>query len=107
MSYYGLIKRSLQLGKHVLTEKPFAMTVAEGEDLVQSADGMGRQLAIVHNFQFARSTLRLLDDLDAGRLGEITAVNAVQLSNPRRRLPSWYKSCRSGSFTTRARISYI
>ena len=41
-------------GKHVLTEKPFAMTVAEGQELVALSRANGAALAIVHNFQFAR-----------------------------------------------------
>src|SRR5262245_53902146 len=30
MSHYSVIRQGLELGKHVLTEKPFTMTVAEG-----------------------------------------------------------------------------
>ena len=37
-SHYELIKEGLELGKHVLTEKPFTMQVAEGEELVQIAE---------------------------------------------------------------------
>jgi len=98
MNHYPIIKRALEIGKHVLTEKPFAMTVAEGEDLVLTARTVGRHLAIVHNFQFTRSTMRLLADLDSGNLGDITAVNAVQFSNPRRRLPPWYDELPLGLF---------
>jgi predicted dehydrogenase len=82
----------------VLTEKPFTVTVAEGEDLVTLAGASDRRLAIVHNFQFARSTRALLSDLEAGRLGEVTALNAVQFGNPRRRLPVWYEELPLGLF---------
>jgi len=98
MSHYEIINDALALGKHVLTEKPFVMSVDEGERLVRLAEAAGRRLAIVHNFQFARSTNRLVADLAANRLGEITAVSAIQFSNPRRRLPVWYDSLPLGLF---------
>jgi predicted dehydrogenase len=89
MSHYSIIRQSLELGKHVLTEKPFTMTVAEGEELVRLAGARRLELAIVHNFQFARSTKLLLSDIARGKLGKLRSINAVQFSNPRRRLPVW------------------
>jgi predicted dehydrogenase len=91
MSHYSLIRQALELGKHVLTEKPFTMTVAEGEELVELARAKNLRLGIVHNFQFARATKRLLRDIANGVFGWLRAISAVQLSNPRRRLPSWYE----------------
>jgi len=90
MSHRSIIRQALELGKHVLTEKPFTMTVAEGEELVRLANAKDLRLAIVHNFQFARSTKLLLHEIAKGRLGAVRAVNAVQFGNPRRRLPIWY-----------------
>ena len=90
MSHYSIIRQALALGKHVLTEKPFTMTVAEGKELVELAEGRDLRLAIVHNFQFARSTKLLLRDISRGTIGAVRAVNAVQFGNPDRRLPLWY-----------------
>src|SRR5262249_13148775 len=42
MAHHALIREALARGKHVLTEKPFTMTVAEGEDLVRVAADAGR-----------------------------------------------------------------
>ena len=98
MAHHALVRQALSHGKHVLTEKPFAMTVAQGEDMVAAASSRGRQLAIVHNFQFARSTLRLQADIAAGALGAITGIDAVQFGNPGRRLPDWYETLPLGLF---------
>lgn len=91
MSHYPVLRQAIELGKHVLTEKPFTMTVAEGEELVTLAKARGLQLAIVHNFQFARATKLLQRDIRKGLLGTLRSVKAVQFGNPRRRLPSWYE----------------
>jgi predicted dehydrogenase len=98
MAHHALVHEALALGKHVLTEKPFTMSVAEGEELVAAAAAADRRLAIVHNFQFARSTLRLKAEIAAGALGKITGIDAVQFGNPGRRLPDWYEELPLGLF---------
>jgi scyllo-inositol 2-dehydrogenase (NADP+) len=97
-AHAALIDEALSLGRHVLTEKPFVMTPAEGERLVALARDRQLVLAVVHNFQFARSTRRLLADLHAQRFGELRFVHARQLGNPRRRLPIWYDELPLGLF---------
>src|SRR5690242_17558111 len=97
-SHFPLVSGALARGLHVLTEKPFAMQPGEGESMVRAAADSGRVLAITHNFQFSRSALRLAKDIDSGRLGRIRRIHAVQLSNPRRRLPTWYESLPAGLF---------
>jgi len=97
-AHAALIREALSLGKHVLTEKPFVMTPAEGEALVALARERRRVLAVVHNFQFARSTRRLLAELHAGRFGALRFLHARQLGNPLRRLPAWYDELPLGLF---------
>jgi len=97
-SHYALIKEALELGKHVLTEKPFTMTVAEGEELVALAESKKLTLCIVHNFQFSNGAKKLDRDLEDGKLGPLTSVIAIQYSNPRRRLPKWYQDLPLGLF---------
>lgn len=97
-THYAVIRSAIEAGKHVLTEKPFAMTVEEGEALVGLAVRQSRVLGIVHNFQFANSTRRLLADIESGRLGAIRAVIARQYGNPDRRLPTWYEQIPLGLF---------
>jgi predicted dehydrogenase len=97
-AHAAIIEAALKSGKHVLTEKPFVMTVDDGERLLRLARAQGRQLAIVHNFQFARSFKRLLADIDQNFLGKVRTIQAIQLSNPRRRLPEWYEALPGGLF---------
>ncbi len=97
-SHGALVREALELGRHVITEKPFAMQVAEGEAMVALARARGRTLAVVHNFQFARSTQRLLEDLRAQSYGGIRFVHAQQLGNPARRLPAWHEELPLGLF---------
>ena len=97
-SHFSLISEALELGKHVLTEKPFTLSRDDSDMLLKRRDAAGRTLAIVHNFQFARSTRRLLSDISRGKLGEISSISAIQLGNPKRRLPEWYEDLPLGLF---------
>jgi len=94
----ALIREALELGRHVLTEKPFVLDAREGAELVELARAKRLVLAVVHNFQFARSTRRLAEDLAAGRYGTLRFVHARQLGNPLRRLPSWHEELPLGLF---------
>jgi predicted dehydrogenase len=97
-SHHAVIDDALRAGKAVLTEKPFTMTVEEGEQLRVLARERGRPLCVVHNFQFARSVAKLQRWIAAGRLGTPRGLWAVQLSNPRRRLPTWFDELPLGLF---------
>jgi len=89
---------ALRRGKHVLQEKPTGVSVAEGEQIRRAAGESGRVFGIVHNFQFARSTMRLQRLLDQGRLGDVLSINAFQASSPLRRLPEWSEELPLGLF---------
>jgi scyllo-inositol 2-dehydrogenase (NADP+) len=88
----------IERGLHVLCEKPMATCVADAEAMVACAERHQRVLHVVHNFQFATAMVRARSLLERGELGELTAVYALQLSNPSRRLPHWYPSLPGGLF---------
>jgi scyllo-inositol 2-dehydrogenase (NADP+) len=97
-AHHRVIRSALDAGKHVLTEKPFTMTLEEGEELATLARERGLVLAVVHNFQFARSVRRVRKWMAEGKLGRVRAIWALQLSNPARRLPTWFDELPGGLF---------
>lgn len=98
MGHYETATASLRRGKHVLVEKPLCLTVSEGEALIETAGRQRRVLTVVHNFQFARSVQAALRQLQSGCWGRVTGLHGLQLSNERRRLPSWYEELPGGLF---------
>lgn len=94
-SHARLLAEARNLGYHVLTEKPFTLDFQDAELAAAPGD---KVIAVMHNFQFARSAERLWSDLATGRLGAIRSVSAVQLSNKARRLPDWYEGLPLGLF---------
>lgn len=98
LNHFALARKMLLAGKHVLMEKPLTITPDESRELINIAKRAGVTLSVVHNFQFARSTLKLQKMINDGVLGEVEGIEAMQLSNPRRRLPVWYEQLPFGLF---------
>jgi len=66
----------LEAGKHVLCEKPMAMTVAEAEQMIEAGERTGRKLMIGHMWRFDREILWLRDLVASGALGRIFKVKS-------------------------------
>lgn len=97
-THHAVVTALLERGLHVLCEKPLAMTPAEAAAMIGLAEARGRVLTVVHNFQFSQGMMRVRALIESGALGDLVSVYAVQLSNPRRRLPAWYRSLPGGLF---------
>lgn len=92
-SHRDITVAALTHGAHVFVEKPMAMSPTQAREMVDAATTMGRLLCVSHNFRFSRAGLRA-DELLAG--DTIEYVNGLQLSSPRRRLPTWYRGLPGG-----------
>lgn len=58
-------------GKHIFTEKPFALNRADAEHAVAAAEDAGIRLGLGHNQRYAAAQTRIKEMIDAGELGEI------------------------------------
>jgi predicted dehydrogenase len=67
---------ALEAGKHVVCEKPLAMTAKETAEIVQLAAKRAKQIfAVNYNVRFYPAVLQMRADVAAGRLGKIIHVN--------------------------------
>jgi predicted dehydrogenase len=73
-SHAELARRALLADKHVLVEKPMAMTAAEAEELVALAEERGRVLMPGHLLLYHPGVAKLRELVLAGELGEILYV---------------------------------
>ena len=69
-----LARRALQAGKHVLVEKPPAMTGAEIDELVALAEERGLVLMPGHLLLYHPGVQKLKELVDSGELGEVLCV---------------------------------
>jgi predicted dehydrogenase len=73
-THYELAKKALEAGKHVLVEKPPAMTAAEMDELVALASGADLVLMPGHLLLYHPGVLKLKELIDAGELGDVLCV---------------------------------
>ena len=73
-THYELAKKALEAGKHVLVEKPPAMTAAEMDELVALASGRDLVLMPGHLLLYHPGVIKLKELIDAGELGDVLCV---------------------------------
>ena len=64
-------KQSLKAGKHVVVEKPMALSLAEADSVIKTAQESGKRLFVHHNYRFYPEFLQLKDVVDSGLLGRV------------------------------------
>ena len=69
---------ALQSGRHVVSEKPMATSLAEAEGMVAARDASGRLLSVFHNWRFRPELQKVLAVVRSGVLGRILQVRLVQ-----------------------------
>jgi xylose dehydrogenase (NAD/NADP) len=76
-----LTLRALAAGKHVLCEKPFALTAAEGEAMDEAARERGLVLMEAFMYRFHPQIERALDLVRGGAIGQLRLVRSSFLFN--------------------------
>ncbi|MDP9225816.1 MAG: Gfo/Idh/MocA family oxidoreductase [Actinomycetota bacterium] len=70
-THFELARDALRSRKHVLVEKPLALTSKQAEELSYEADAVGRVLMVGHLFLFNRGVRSVKEHIIAGNLGRI------------------------------------
>ncbi|MEX0325174.1 MAG: Gfo/Idh/MocA family protein [Puniceicoccaceae bacterium] len=73
----SLVRETLESGRHVLSQKPFVLDVAEGRALVELAEAKGLKLAVNHNGRWAPHFSYLRNAIADGHIGDVTSINVV------------------------------
>lgn len=78
--HYELAKKALLAGKDVLVEKPLALNVKDGEELVALAAEHNRILMVGHILQYHSAVIKLKEMIDSGELGRIRYIYSNRLN---------------------------
>lgn len=76
---------ALQAGKHVLLEKPFALTAAGCDGMIAAAEASGKTLMVAHVLRFWGDYVSLVEFVHSGRIGKPISASASRLSQ----VPAW------------------
>jgi predicted dehydrogenase len=71
VAHYGQVKEILAAGRHVVCEKPLAMTSAQSAEMVALARASGRVAAVCYNTRFYPLNQHAQAMMAAGELGEL------------------------------------
>lgn len=80
VTHYEMAKAALEAGKDVLVEKPLAIDVKHGEELVRLANSQGRILMVGHILRYHPAILRLHQLIHDGTLGKINYLYSNRLN---------------------------
>jgi UDP-2-acetamido-3-amino-2,3-dideoxy-glucuronate N-acetyltransferase len=80
VTHYRMARAALEAGKDVFVEKPLAIDVEQGEDLVKLAKAGGRVLMVGHILQYHPAILKLGQLIRDGDLGKINYLYSNRLN---------------------------
>jgi predicted dehydrogenase len=69
--------KALEAGKHVLCEKPIAITAEEAKPLIAARERSGKLVAEAFMFRFHPQWIRARERVSAGDLGEVRAIQTA------------------------------
>lgn len=75
--HFPMAKEALEAGKHVLCEKPLAISVEEGEELTALAAKKGLRNCVCHNLRYYPMVQQMRRLREDGDLGEILVVQGT------------------------------
>ncbi len=80
VTHYELVKKSLHAGKDVFVEKPLALNVRQGQELVDLAEKEKRILMVGHVLQYHPAVIKLKELISSGELGKIQYIYSNRLN---------------------------
>ena len=69
-----MVLAAAKAGKHILLEKPMAMTLAEGRTMVDATDAAGKVFMVAQNQRYLPEHKRIKELLDHGAIGKVVAA---------------------------------
>ncbi len=80
VSHYSMAKEALLADKDVFVEKPLALNVTEGKELVKLAQKHDSMLMVGHILEYHPAVTRLKELIDKGELGKIQYIYSNRLN---------------------------
>ena len=84
-THFEMTRHALKAGKHVLVEKPLALSSQDAWELVELADAQKLILMVGHTFLYNSAVLMMKELIDSGEIGDLYYIysNRVNLGRVR------------------------
>lgn len=80
VSHYSVAKEALSAGRDVLVEKPLALHVEQGQELVELAEKSNKVLLVGHLLEYHPAVTKLKELVDKGELGKVNYIYSNRLN---------------------------
>ena len=102
---------SLEAGKHVICEKPFALNVRQAEEMLAAASRAKRATAVMHEFRYVPQRYAIKELVANGHVSPLREIEIAQLSGRLRgdvqRADSWWFKRECGGGMAGALLSHL
>lgn len=79
-THHSLAMAALQAGKHVLVEKPLALSSTQARELIDTAAQLDRVLMVDHTFVYTGAVQKIKELVDSGHLGRLYYYDSVRVN---------------------------
>ena len=79
-SHFELAKKALEMGKHVLVEKPFTSTTAQAEELIEVAEKKNLRIGVDHTFLYTGAVRKIKQLIGDGTLGNLCYFDSTRVN---------------------------
>ena len=110
-THHDDVLAALAAGKHVLCEKPFALNVAQAQEMLEAAKRAGTATAVMHEFRWVPQRLAIKELIENGHLSPLREIEIAQLMGSLRadgtRARSWWFDRERGGGMAGALLSHL
>lgn len=110
-THHDDVLASLAAGKHVICEKPFALSVAQAEEMLAASERGKVATAVMHEFRYVPQRFAIKQLIDNGHLSPLREIEITQLSGRLRksgdRPDSWWFDRERGGGMAGALLSHL
>ena len=71
--------QAMEMGKHVLMEKPIALNSSQGEELITRAKKTGCKFMVLENYFFEPPVMKARELIDEGRIGKVLGLRFTKI----------------------------
>jgi predicted dehydrogenase len=110
--HHRSVLAALAAGKHVLCEKPFALNVAQAEEMCAAGERAGTACALAFEFRYVPAVVALKELIDNGYAGALREIEVARMSRDllernTSRGPSWWFSREQGGGVANATMPHF
>ena len=77
--HYPIVMDALHAGKHVICEKPLAISVKEADGMIDTAERVGKKLLVTLNMRFDACAVKINEVIKQNRIGKIFMASSAYL----------------------------